>query len=332
MRFIVLMIGLGGFVGLASGQDIIEQVKRGDALLAQGRPELALIEYEKALASGAGSAMFLNRLAGLYMQNSSYEKAVSSLQESLGEDPRQIPVYSALGEAFLAQGKVDSAIFYVEQARILAPSSSAVYSSLGFLYLQTGEVERARAELERALELDEKNPEAHRLYGFYYAQKDSIDRAIEHYQRLSELLPEEVEAFNNIGFLYANTQRYNEALEYYKRAKDLAQDPYLAQSIQANLDGVRALIAGKMRARYILVKTMQAARDVLEKLENGVEFSQLAAEFSIAPNASGGGDLGFFGPGELMPEFEEVVVQLEIGTLSQIVEVPMGFIIVERLN
>ena len=313
-------------------QDIIGFVQRGDSLLAQRLPDDALLEYEKALAAGAGSALFLNRLAGLYMQVRAYDKAAASLQQSLAEDPKQLPVYSVLGEAFLASGKIDSAIFYVEQARILSPASSSIYSSLAFLYMQKGQSERAREQLDRSLALNEKNPEAHRLYGFYYSQQDSADKAIQSYLTMSELLPDEVEAFNNIAFLHANAQRYQQALKYYSLAKERAREPFVIQAIVTNIEAVEALIAGKMRARYILVERKAAAQEVVESLAGGADFFELAEKISIAPNAQEGGDLGFFAPGDLNADFEEAVMQLEVGESSGIVEVPQGFIILQRLN
>ena len=332
MRFIGLIAAVIGIAIPASGQNIVEAVQRGDALLEQGQPKLALAEYEKARELGAGSAMFLNRLASLYMQTGGYKQAAESLQQSLAEDPRQLPVYSALGEAFLAMGQLDSSIFYIEQASILAPSSTQVHSTLGYLYMQAGHSERACERLDRALALDDKNSEAYRLYGYYYAQKDSVDRAIEYYQKLAELSPENVEAYNNIAFLLAGAERYPEALDYYKLAQDRAQDPYLAQAISAKIEEVQAIMAGEMRARYILVETEASALKVLEKMAQGADFSQLAQQLSIAPNANQGGDLGFFGLGELMPKIEEVVVKLKVGELSPVVEVPMGYIVVQRLN
>ncbi len=332
MRFIGLIAAVIGIVVPASGQAIVEAVQRGDSLLAQGQPKQALAEYKKAHELGAGSAIFLNRLASLYMQTGGYKQAAESLQKSLAEDPRQLPVYSALGEAFLAMGQLDSSIFYVEQASILAPSSTKVHSTLGYLYMQAGQSERARERLDRALVLDAKNAEAYRLYGYYYAEKDSVDQAIEQYQKLAELSPDNVEAYNNIAFLLAGVGRYAEALEYYKRAKDQAQDPYLAQAITAKIEEVQAMLAGEMRARYILVETEASAREILEKMAQGADFSQLAQQLSIAPNANQGGDLGFFRPGELMPEIEEVVGQLKIGEISSVVELPVGYIIVQRLN
>ena len=332
MRFIGLIAAVIGIATPASGQAIVEAVQRGDSLLAHRQPKQALAEYEKALELGAGSAMFLNRLASLYMQTGGYRQAAQSLQQSLAEDPRQLPVYSALGEAFLAMSQLDSSIFYVEQASILAPSSTKVHSTLGYLYMQAGQGERARERLDRALALDDKNSEAYRLYGYYYAQKDSVDRAIEYYQRVAELSPEDVEAYNNIAFLLAVAERHLEALEYYKLAKDRAQDPYIAQAIAAKIEEVQAIMAGEMRARYILVETEASALEVLEKMAQGADFSQLAQQLSIAPNASQGGDLGFFGLGELRPEIEDVVVKLKVGELSPVVELPMGYIVVQRLN
>ena len=333
MRYLAAIgLSMALWAGPLWAQDIFELVQRGDALLAKGAPQLALVEYEKALDLGAGSALFLNRLAGLYMQTTAYDKAAAVLHKSLREDPKQLPVYSALGEAFLAMGKIDSAVFYVEQARIIAPASSTIYSSLGFLYMQKGQVERAREQLDRAVELDEKNAEAHRLYGFYYSQLDSLDQAIASYERMSQLQPNEVEPFNNMAFLHASGKRYSEALKYYKMAKERAQDPYLAQAIEGNIEAVRAIVAGKMRARYILVKNRIKAQEVLAKLGQGLDFALVAQHNSIGPNAQDGGDLGFFGPGELMPAFEETVMQLEVGELSEIVEIPMGFMIIQRLN
>ena len=333
MRYLAAIgLSMALWAGTLWAQDIFELVQRGDALLAKGAPQLALVEYEKALDLGAGSALFLNRLAGLYMQTTAYDKAAAVLHKSLREDPKQLPVYSALGEAFLAMGKIDSAVFYVEQARIIAPASSTIYSSLGFLYMQKGQVERAREQLDRAVELDEKNAEAHRLYGFYYSQLDSLDQAIASYERMSQLQPNEVEPFNNMAFLHASAKRYSEALKYYKMAKERAQDPYLAQAIEGNIEAVRAIVAGKMRARYILVKNRIKAEEVLAKLGQGLDFALVAQHNSIAPNAQDGSDLGFFGPGELMPAFEETVMQLEVGELSEIVEISLGFMIIQRLN
>ncbi len=317
---------------LAAEVDIVELVEKGDVYLAQGRLQLALAEYEKARQAGAGSAPFLNRMAGLYMQTGAFAKALIVLRESLAEEPGQLTLYSRIGEAHLALGQLDSAIASVDYARRLVPDHSAVYSALAFLVLQSGDLQEAKALLDTALQLDDKNPEAHRLLGFYFSQRDSLAQAITHYEQLAELMPIDVEAYNNIAFLYAQQQQYLQALEYYKKARARSNDPYITQAIEGNLEAVRAIIDGKMRARYILAKTETAARDIRERLLKGGDFFQLAQQFSIAPNAQDGGDLGFFGPGELLPQFEEAVVQLEVGGISEVIGTRIGYVIIQRLN
>ena len=71
MRFFISLLLCCIFVGTADAADesgeMLEWVKKGDAYLGQGRPLLALAEYEKARRAGAGSAPFLNRMAAIYI-------------------------------------------------------------------------------------------------------------------------------------------------------------------------------------------------------------------------------------------------------------------------
>lgn len=318
--------------GWAQDEGMVDWVRKGDFYLEQGRVQLALAEYEKALAAGAGSAPFLNRMAAMYMQTAQYPQALTVLRASLREEPGQLTLYSRIGEAHLAMGQLDSAIASVDYARALVPDNSAVHSALAFLLLQSGQPDRAKTHLDTATQLDDTNPEAQRLLGFYHAQRESLSAAIEHYERLAALVPGDVEGFNNIAFLNAQQGNYLEALEYYKKAQARSTDPYITQAIDDNLQAVRAILEGKMRARYILVKTETAARDIRQRLDGGEDFGALAQQFSIAPNAQDGGDLGFFGPGELLPQFEESVVQLNVGDYSGILEISMGYVIIQRLN
>lgn len=70
----------------------------------------------------------------------------------------------------------------------------------------------------------------------------------------------------------------------------------------------------EVRASHILVNSSQEAEDIIDKLNNGGNFSQLAKEYSIGPSASKGGDLGYFSSEKMVPEFSEAVVNIdEIG-------------------
>ncbi len=85
------------------------------------------------------------------------------------------------------------------------------------------------------------------------------------------------------------------------------------------------------RASHIVLKTEADAKAVLSKLSQGQNFEALAETFSI-DRSSGrrGGDLGSFRRGDLMPEFEEKVLKLKIGEISDIVKTPIGYHIIKR--
>lgn len=72
------------------------------------------------------------------------------------------------------------------------------------------------------------------------------------------------------------------------------------------------------------------AQAVLDKINNGADFAEMAKQFSKDPgSADKGGDLGFFGTGEMVPAFEKVAFALKPGEVSELVESPFGFHIIK---
>ncbi len=88
-----------------------------------------------------------------------------------------------------------------------------------------------------------------------------------------------------------------------------------------------------IRASHILVKTEEQAQLVLDRINSGEDFEELAEELSV-DKASGllGGDLGYFTKGTRIPEFEEIAFDLEKGQISDIVKTEVGYHIIKLVD
>lgn len=79
------------------------------------------------------------------------------------------------------------------------------------------------------------------------------------------------------------------------------------------------------RARHILVEKEAEAKKIKGEIENGLDFSKAAEQYSTCPSKERGGDLGVFEKGRMVPEFEEVAFALEVGELSDLVKTSFGY-------
>jgi parvulin-like peptidyl-prolyl isomerase len=121
-----------------------------------------------------------------------------------------------------------------------------------------------------------------------------------------------------------------------------------SQGKTPRVGGALAATPTKISGRHVLVQWMGSdragksvlrtreqamvlAKEVLRRARAGEDLGRLAVEYSDEPNAGPrGGSLGRFGKGQMVAGFEQVAFQLEVGQISDIVETPFGFHIIQR--
>ncbi|MHA1797985.1 MAG: peptidylprolyl isomerase [Candidatus Helarchaeota archaeon] len=86
----------------------------------------------------------------------------------------------------------------------------------------------------------------------------------------------------------------------------------------------------QIRASHILVEKLSEAQNILEDIEAGISFEKLAREHSNCPSKKRGGDLGIFGKGQMVPEFERAAYALKIGEISKPIKSKHGYHIIKR--
>ncbi len=89
----------------------------------------------------------------------------------------------------------------------------------------------------------------------------------------------------------------------------------------------RQFVKGEtVKAKHILVDTEEKCAAIQKDIENGsVTFEEAAKGFSTCPSAQRGGDLGEFGKGQMVPEFEKAAFQAQIGTIVGPVKTSFGY-------
>ena len=82
-------------------------------------------------------------------------------------------------------------------------------------------------------------------------------------------------------------------------------------------------------ARHILVETEAACEDLKSQIADGADFGAVAKEHSKCPSGQQGGDLGSFGRGAMVPEFDQVVFSAPIGEVQGPVKTAFGYHLLE---
>ena len=105
----------------------------------------------------------------------------------------------------------------------------------------------------------------------------------------------------------------------------------LAMEAKQNIDP-NANDYTEVRALHILTKTKNQANAIIMRINNGESFKELAKQFSNCPSGQVGGDLGYFGRGVMVPEFEKAAFDTPTGEISEPVQTDFGYHVIKVID
>lgn len=143
-----------------------------------------------------------------------------------------------------------------------------------------------------------------------------------------QLLGQQQEALTKLNTLALENEA--RSLRAVQTVNALIEENLTDEAIQEAYDAKYADFEGtdEFNASHILVETEEKATELKEQLDGGADFAELAKEHSTGPSGPNGGELGWFGPGQMVPEFEAAVIALEKGQVSAPVQTQFGWHVV----
>lgn len=127
------------------------------------------------------------------------------------------------------------------------------------------------------------------------------------------------------------------SLDAFKKSTNFKLNNLITKAVKENtkitedeINAYYATLKPQIRASHILVGTEEKANELLTRIKAGEDFATLAKENSTdTASAPQGGDLGFFGQGQMVPEFETAAYKLKVGEVSPVVKTENGYHIIK---
>lgn len=243
-------------------------LERAMYYLDRKQPDLALADLETAEKLMEGSPLVFYHKARALLALEKPVEALQAAEAAREADPTLLPVYSLLGEIYLAQDDLTNAIIALDTYTNYETRDAVAFSLLGQVYYQIEEYELASEALNRALSLDTSLRAAYLYRGLCYVELDRPTQAEEDLKRASQFYKEDfgynlglMRAYmlqEHYGDAYLQGERVQalattdeeKALAYYWRALNFEyrEEPReAADAWEALLDLPRAAVSSEMR-------------------------------------------------------------------------------------
>jgi protein O-GlcNAc transferase len=196
----------------------------GNTLQAQGKLDMAIEHYQKALSARPDYVQAHNNLGIAFQTQGKLDMAIEHYRRALFFKPDHASAHNNLGNALEAAGKPDEAIEHYRKALSIKPDYAEVHNNLGATLQVQGKLDLAVGHYQKALSIKPDYAEAHFNLGNALFARDDLDQAAEHFQKAILLNPYHADAYNNLGSTFRLQGRLEAAVDSFLRAVSLRPD------------------------------------------------------------------------------------------------------------
>ncbi|HAX78233.1 MAG TPA: hypothetical protein DCY88_21040, partial [Cyanobacteria bacterium UBA11372] len=209
-------------------ESVTEHYNRGLALKKQGKLDLAIACYQKAIQIQPNYAPAYNSLGIVYREKGQLEQAIQSYQKAIACQENYVQAYNNLGNALRDDGKLDLAIASYQQALKLDPDYINAHLNLGNALQQQGKFAQAIECLEQVIQRQPNYADAYSSLAHAYKAQENLEAAINCYQKAIELQPDSASAHCNLGIALQAQGNLPAASQSYQRALQIDSGYWLA--------------------------------------------------------------------------------------------------------
>jgi len=205
----------------ATNRSAAPYINRGLAYREAGRPDLALADFNSAIAAEPGAADAYNNRGITLKETGRFEDAVKDFGTAIRLDPSGYISYYNRGSTLKDAGQYGPALADFDKALALNPAYAVAYAGRGLIYEQEGRPDRALEEFNAAVGADPLFAGAYVDRGLIFEQTGLPDRALADFNTAIRIDPYSDEAYNNRGLALEAMGRMDNAIEDYGKAVGL---------------------------------------------------------------------------------------------------------------
>lgn len=198
--------------------DALALFEYGETLVAAGRDEEAIPQFEAALKANAELPGGALEMAMALQRLGRQQEAIPWFEKAVAVDQKNASALTNLGLALTLTGQAKEALAVLDKAEKVDAHNPAAYKDMGIAHVQLSAFDEAIADFEKALTLDANDSQLHYDLGLAYKFKDRYEDAIRELSRAGEMDPTLQDPPYTLGILLMQMGKLDEAVAQLKKA------------------------------------------------------------------------------------------------------------------